>query len=274
MIIASDIRYIYYFTLLSIVAIFTCSSAMTDTYIVPKWLSTLGLLAVIGIIEGLLLLLNKPSKMNVPLLFTMVALTCLSQAIYVIMQVLGIIQRCSQDTMGSFDNPAGLSACLSLGIPSNIYLFYVSDRRAIKGASVLMALFIAIALFLSESRAGILSGLFLPIIWLAFAFTKKRGLKFLMLGICIFLMPIIYMLKKDSADGRLGMLRCGWEMVKERPIFGHGIGGVQAHYMDYQAKWLSQHVESGFYMLADNVKSVFNETLLLESVMALLVGFY
>lgn len=252
----------FIFFLLFAVAIFTFCTCMTDTHILPKWLFTLGMAAIVGMVQSIILLFEKQCKSKGLLSYMTVAFLCFCQSVYSIMQEFELCSsNFSYQVVGSFDNPAGLSACLSLGIPSNIYLFYVSDRRAIKGASVLMALFIAIALFLSESRAGILSGLFLPIIWLAFAFTKKRGLKFLMLGICIFLMPIIYMLKKDSADGRLGMLRCGWEMVKERPIFGHGIGGVQAHYMDYQAKWLSQHVESGFYMLADNVKSVFNEYL-------------
>lgn len=261
MIIASDIRYIYYFTLLSIVAIFTCSSAMTDIYIVPKWLSTLGLLAVIGIIEGLLLLLNKPSKMNVPLLFTMVALTCLSQAIYVIMQVLGIIQRCSQDTMGSFDNPAGLVACLCACVP---YCFYLSNKTHNVILKFLVAIIVAviiIALFISESRTGILAGFLFPFTWLAFCRIKKGRIKLLVLSVGLIFLSVMYIVKKDSADGRLFIYNCALEMTKERPILGYGMNGVQAHYMDFQAKWLSEHPNSRFAYLADNVNTVFNEYL-------------
>lgn len=252
----------FIFILLFSAAIFTFCTCMTDTHIVPKWLFTLGMVAVVGMVRSLFILFEKQWKTKGMLSYMTVALLCFCQAVYGIMQEIELCpSNFSYRVVGSFDNPAGLVACLSLGIPCNIYLFHASDSKVLKGVNALMALFIAIALFLSQSRTGILAGIFLPIIRVVFAFTSKRRFRFVVLGICIVLMPSIYMFKKDSADGRLGMLRCGWEMVKERPLLGHGIGGLQAHYMDYQAKWLRTHCESNFYMLADNVKSVFNEYL-------------
>ncbi|MBR3759063.1 MAG: O-antigen ligase family protein [Bacteroidaceae bacterium] len=250
------------FFLLSIAAIFTYCTGMTDTHILPKWLCTLGMVAVVGMIEGLFILSGKQRRMKGLSSFTAVAFLCLCQAVYAIVQAIGLCpSHFSYRVVGSFDNPAGLAACLSVGIPCCIYLFRTWERKILKGASVLMALFIATALLLSESRTGILAGILLPAAWWMFTFIKKRWVKLAVLGIGVVLMSIMYMAKKDSADGRLLMLRCGWEMVKDKPLFGHGMGGVQAQYMDYQAEWLAVHPESDFSMLADNVKSVFNEYL-------------
>ncbi|MBR3895568.1 MAG: O-antigen ligase family protein [Bacteroidaceae bacterium] len=248
--------------LLFTAAIFTYCTGMTDTHILPKWLCTLGMVAVVGMIGGLFILSGKQRRMKGLSLFTAVAFLCLCQAVYAIVQAIGLCpSHFSYRVVGSFDNPAGLAACLSVGIPCCIYLFCTWERKILKGASVLMALFIATALILSGSRTGILAGILLPVAWWLFGSIKRRWLKLAVLGIGVILMPIMYMAKKDSADGRLLMLRCGWEMVKEKPLLGHGIGGVQALYMDYQAEWLAAHPESDFSMLADNVKSVFNEYL-------------
>ena len=71
-----------------------------------------------------------------------------------------------------------------------------------------------------------------------------------------------YWLKKDSADGRLLIWRCGLEMVKDAPWTGHGIGSFEAKYMDYQADYFKEYGSQNRYaMLADNVKQPFNEYL-------------
>ena len=71
-----------------------------------------------------------------------------------------------------------------------------------------------------------------------------------------------YWLKKDSADGRLLIWRCGLEMVKDAPWTGHGSGSFEAKYMDYQADYFKEYGSQNRYaMLADNVKQPFNEYL-------------
>ena len=51
-----------YIFFLSITAIFTYCLGMTDTHILPKWLYTLGAVAVVGMVEGFALLLRKQSE--------------------------------------------------------------------------------------------------------------------------------------------------------------------------------------------------------------------
>jgi|GEM_PF-888538 len=68
-----------------------------------------------------------------------------------------------------------------------------------------------------------------------------------------------YNLKKDSADGRILIWRVSAEMIKDKPLFGHGLNGFQAKYMDYQAEYLKEHPNSSFGYLADNNQFAFNE---------------
>lgn len=72
----------------------------------------------------------------------------------------------------------------------------------------------------------------------------------------------IYLLKKDSANGRLLIWQVTSQLVKERPITGHGSGAFNSLYMDEQAKWF----ESGRgteeqAMVAGSPESPFNEPL-------------
>lgn len=248
-------------SLLAIVAVFANNTEMTDTHIIPKWICTLGIVAVAGVVYGILIPYIKQYKFRLKPPIVMVALICFCQALYAIIQALKIgLSEFEHQATGSFDNPAGLVACICTGIPCCIYLIRTSECNIIRTLVKVIIVVIETALILSESRTGILAGIFPITLWLL-STIKKRWVKILLLAGIILLLPVMYFMKKDSADGRLLMFRCGWDMIKDRPIFGHGINGVQANYMDYQARWFSEHPESHFTMLADNVKSVFNEYL-------------
>lgn len=251
-----------YLFFLSITAIFTYCLGMTDTHILPKWLYTLGAVAVVGIVEGFALWFKKQRSPREKALLAIVASLCSIQAVYAITQALGLCpSRFSYQVIGSFENPAGLVSCLCVGVPCCIYLFCVSEQKWMKWGAAVMAVVISVAIVLSESRAGILAGICVPVAWWLFTVVKKRWLRVVFVGLGMVLLCLMYIAKKDSADGRLLMWHCGWEMIKDKPLFGHGIGGVEAHYMDYQAEWLDRHPDSSFSFLADNVKSVFNEYL-------------
>jgi len=69
----------------------------------------------------------------------------------------------------------------------------------------------------------------------------------------------LYFYKKDSANGRLLIWRCSWEMIKEKPLTGYGQGGFKANYMNYQAVYFEKHPDSKQALLADNISRPFNE---------------
>jgi O-antigen polymerase len=129
-------------------------------------------------------------------------------------------------------------------------------------------LLIAIAIFLSGSRTGLLAIL---ISSLSFFFIESKIFRniqqlryFKLLSVLILVISVIgalllYHKKQDSANGRLLIWNVSFRMIKDKPVFGHGYGAFQARYMDYQAEYFKKNPNSKYAQLADNVKHPFNE---------------
>ena len=168
---------------------------------------------------------------------------------------------------GSFDNPAGFAAVLAMGFPICLYL--LSKAKKIERCFVIIGLVvITMAIFLSGSRTGILAitispfAFFLSQISIIGKFQKLRYYKLLTAMGLIFILAgsfALYYQKKDSANGRLLIWKVSSEMIKDKPVFGHGYGVFQANYMDYQAEYFKNNPNSPYVPLADNIKHPFNE---------------
>lgn len=208
---------------------------------------------------------NKTLRWDSIICGYIISFTCLFQAIY------GVMQWGQQSLpfekfsiSGSFDNPAGYAACLCTGFPFILQYLHTTREKwklFILGFSVFLVM---LALFLSGSRAGIIGSLAVVIAFLSQRiYTSRKGKNILLVSTLMIILFIIgsYFLKKDSADGRLLIWKCSWEMIKESPVYGHGTGVFLKHYMDYQAKYFDKHPDSQFAMLADNVQHPFNEYL-------------
>lgn len=97
-------------------------------------------------------------------------------------------------------------------------------------------------------------------------FVQKNSFRKLLMGVVISLSVVallvgLYSIRKDSANGRLLIWEVSLEMAKDKPVFGHGINGFQANYMEYQARYFAAHPDSPFSNLADNNLFAFNEVL-------------
>lgn len=194
---------------------------------------------------------------------------CFLQACYGLFQLAGWLPSNHSNfaIMGSFDNPAGFAAVLSLVFPIGLTLL----ARAKKIESYLTVaglIVIAMAVFFSGSRTGMLA---IIISFAAFLLLKTnikdkfRQFKYhklllvILWGLIICGAFILYYQKKDSADGRLLIWKVSFAMMTDKPILGHGIGAFQAKYMDYQAEYFGSNPDSKFKFLTDNVKHPFNE---------------
>jgi O-antigen polymerase len=110
-------------------------------------------------------------------------------------------------------------------------------------------------------------------------FVRKNSFRKLLMGVSISLLIIVlivglYAVRKDSADGRLLIWRISLDIIKDKPVFGYGINGFQANYMEYQARYFTSHPTSSFSNLADNNGFAFNEELKLlveQGIMGLLL---
>lgn len=191
---------------------------------------------------------------------------CIAQAVYGLFQLMAwFSSNHSKFTItGSFDNPAGFAAVLAIGFPIGLYLLIKSKKfqKYLAGAGVILILAGAI---LSSSRTGLLSIFISSVVFVFMQTSILKRYKYYKKGyviLLIFLIIAAYVLfhqKKDSAIGRLLIWKVSTEMIKDKPITGHGYGAFQASYMDYQAEYFENNPYSKYSQLADNVKHPFNE---------------
>ncbi|SDB79667.1 O-antigen ligase [Bacteroides ovatus] len=251
------------FGVLCLVSVFGYSKGMTDPYIVPKWCFT-----CLVLLFGIIILLVKCSfgkalYWDVLVCSYIIGGICVFQSLYGIAQWFQIIllqHNCK--VVGSFDNSAGFAACLCSGFP-----FVLLCIKAMKGQKqrIVMGLLnfiFVLSLLVSASRSGLIAitVIISIVLYKYIHIRKKRKIGLFICTLFLFLVGS-YFLKKDSADGRLLIWKCSWEMIKEAPLGGHGVDSFRKYYMDYQSTYFERNPNSKFAILADNVQSPFNEYL-------------
>ncbi|MFR5871588.1 MAG: O-antigen ligase family protein [Alistipes sp.] len=158
---------------------------------------------------------------------------------------------------------------LALSVPFILY-FALSGRRRMRYAVGVVCAIVVGAIVLSGSRTGILA---VAATGLLYAVRRRSDFlrrttawkKIVLAATAVSVAAGLYFIKKESADGRLLIGRCTWEMIREKPLTGHGYRCFEAGYMLRQARYFERNPESGFAPLADNVKHPFNEFLLLTA---------
>ena len=162
---------------------------------------------------------------------------------------------------GTFDNPAGFAAALCCGLPF-ILSFLNEERRAMRYSAVAATIPVVVGIVLSGSRTGMLCGAIVLAVRVYGTLGRRRRLRRSVPLLALLLLAGLYLLKKDSADGRLLVWRCSLEMIIDKTLFGNGPGGFTAEYMNYQADYFRTHPDSPYAQLADSVHHPFNEYLL------------
>lgn len=249
-------------------SLFLRSELFVDIHVTPKWYFALFMEMVLVLTLIAFFFCGKTNKLEykslLPNICFILAVLCTGQAVYGILQYFDRLPAVNRfQVTGSFDNPAGFAASLCAVFP---FLFYFIRKKYNWQCriSLLTVIIITIAVILSASRAGMIclfvSGLFFLFYRIGIQAKKKMILSIVAIVITVF---GLYFLKKDSADGRLLIWRCSLEMIKDKPLLGHGYGGFKAGYMNYQANYFEQNPNSSYTMLADNVNRPFNEYILL-----------
>lgn len=198
-----------------------------------------------------------------------ISIICFLQANYGLIQFVNVLpsNHSKFAVTGSFDNPAGFSAVLAMVFPINLFLL-IKAKKIEKYLTTLILIVVAIAVFFSMSRTGVLAIIISSVIFLLLdrsivsKFRQLRNYKLLTFLIMICFVACVFVLyhqKKESANGRLLIWKVSFEMIKNKPVFGHGFGMFQAKYMDYQAEYFKNNLDSKYAQLADNVKHPFNE---------------
>ncbi|GAB6013173.1 O-antigen ligase family protein [Viscerimonas tarda] len=260
--------YICLFILLCAGSLFLSSHYFVNKETSPKWYAAIlasSLLFILYHVDCCLYSGQSLRKIR-PYVWGIIALSVVISAIQGILQYSGILSIEGYfPVVGSFDNPAGYAASLCAGFPACLYFVCKQEKRWIKYSAIVVGGIVACAIVLSQSRAGMLSIVIVIGAWGLFQLKEKINRWHIITLGCAFCLLLlgVYFLKKDSADGRLLIWTCSWEMIKDKPLLGHGEGGFHAHYMDYQATYFRQYPDSRYAMLADNTSRPFNEYLLL-----------
>lgn len=251
------------FILTVVGTLFFSSARFVDPYLIPKWCVLLVGLALWGTavaLQGLYPFDKSSSRFSSSsfIIIGMVA-ALFAEACCGIWQALPFAGISS--VTGTFDNSAGFAASLCAGFPFCLYGATVC-RGWRRGVFVAIAVVLAVAVLLSASRAGVLSLLAVGAVWLWRRLRLSAKVKWMALVLLLASASVVlYFIKKDSADGRLLIWRCSWEMMADKPLLGWGIGGFEAHYMDYQAAYFAAHPDSRYALLADTVQYPFSEYL-------------
>lgn len=212
-------------------------------------------------------------KQNFHFIFITISFTGLLESIIAILQnhhYIGSNHHAFAVT-GTFGNPGPLGGFLAVCLIVTIWLLYKSIQNqnsySLIGYTV-TTLCISYGLLLTESRAGWLA-VSIGLLFLIHAkipyyfsiFRSRIDYKVIIIpAVCIFIY-ILYVLKKDSADGRLFIWLNTLNMITDHPLLGTGTGGWLVNYMYYQADYFIQHPESVYISLADNVFYPYNEVL-------------
>lgn len=222
----------------------------------------------IGVLLFLYLIFRQPSDSKVQYACMSIFLfTTGILAVWGIVQfVLAVIHHQPLHTavVGSFDNTAGLALALSLSLPVGAGLLSLSESSPLQRYCIHVALgVILLALLLSASRTAWLSALCTGVYVYSLREKKKRRWIGLFLAVTFLSVGLLYLFKQDSADGRSYIALCTEQLIADAPWWGHGRYGFSAGYMACQAEYLSEHPDSRFAWLADNVRHPFNEWLYL-----------
>ena len=224
--------------------------------------------------SSLLLFYALSKRTTLSIGWVSIGLVCIgiTQAVYGLGQYMHWFNNVSTTNFrmsGSFDNPAGFAAALSVCFPFTLFLL-VKKELYWKIIGGLAALLFVVAIVLSQSRAGVIAILVISGIWavkaLNLTWMKSWSKRTKIVGSAVLIITILvglYFLKKDSADGRLLIWQCSAHMIADKPLLGHGAGGFQREYMLYQADYFRTHPASSYAMRADIVKHPFNEFVLL-----------
>ena len=193
---------------------------------------------------------------------------CLMLSVYGLLQYFGAIpsRHYAFPITGKYENPAGFAAVQAALFPFALALCLDKERnRPMRWLAGLTTLACILTIILSGSRTGLLAicaaavvVFFLNTNVLSILKTHK-WLWIVLIIVAAISSILLYRIKVGSANGRLFIWSICWDMIKEHPLFGYGIGGIEKYYMDAQAAYFSMHPDSQYVMLADNVTHPFNE---------------
>lgn len=201
--------------------------------------------------------------------------TGLSEAFLILLQHWGMVEsrHLLFNFTGSFPNPGPAAGFIACALCVSLHFFYQSYRKVVKIILIAGMWVMGYALLLTDSRAGWIAA-FCGCTYLMWRPANKKKTAFKVITLIILLggTLFLYQHKKASADGRLFIWQNSIEMLKDKPLFGQGIGMFRSLYPGFQAAFFRENPDSAQAMVAGNPSTSFNEYLMVLSTQGV-VGF-
>lgn len=207
-----------------------------------------------------------------------------SQVVYGELQLYGVYPSLHPRFLitGNFFNPGPYSGYLAVAFPSALGLYLFIDqwpeisriwmKNSIKYLSLATIFGILLVFSITASRAGwlalILSGSLLYVYryrwhqnFREVLNTRLRRALGVVFGVTLLAVVLsgMYLLREDSADGRMLIWRASGKIISENPFIGIGYDRFKAGYMEAQATWFRENPSDLAISLADDVVYAFNE---------------
>lgn len=199
----------------------------------------------------------------------------LVQSIWGALQLHGFLQSYHSlfQVTGSFSNPGPYGGFLAICTPLSIYYFISTKYKIVKILALVTLLAIISMLPASMSRAAWLAAITGCSFVLFFHFRLgkyiinyyfKNKTKFYFFTVVIFISIILLIsffiyLKYDSAFGRLFVWKISKELLKEKGLYGVGLGNFSTMYGEQQAKYFTFNENIYEKHIADCPDYAFNE---------------
>ena len=252
-----------------------------DKLFILQWI-LLGIMYIVFRIED---------SRHIFILILFLMLAGIGQSIYGNMQLFGILHSNHNlfKLTGSFFNPGPYSGYLisifpvALGfmLTSKMILAnYVGEKLCVilKNISLVTIITILLILPAGGSRVAwlslvisslyfiIVTGKLNPVLQKVLNTSLKKWiLNVIIIFAIITIITGLYLLKKNSADGRLLIWKITANAIKDQPLWGHGLDKFKSFYMDYQAQYFESNPGTKESMVASDVIYPFNEPLRIAS---------
>lgn len=246
-------------------SIFTVSYSFMDTIVYPKWIIT-SLLFVYSSLFFLPFLYFTYRQIEWKTFYKDICRTTniiiFIENLVVIAQFLGIDLIYYNCQAGTFNNVAGLAACLVVTFPMGF--IFINEMSSFERILFLISkcLYVLVLAFCG-SRIGCVC----IIVTLFLIFSRNlryKRLYALFIGITCLIISACF-IKTASTHGRFFILSRTIDLIMQHPIIGWGHEGFAKEYMNIQADYFSAHPDSPYELLADNIHHPLNEFLLIAT---------
>ena len=189
----------------------------------------------------------------------MVQIVCALESALFLGQKIGIASLQSFGLYGSFDNPAGLASCLCIGFPCG-FISLSGEKSRYRRYFWIGKSLCVFALLASGSRSGLICIMLIIMMKLCRGQGKARFLA--VSTFLLFFVFLVFYIKQDSTNGRFFIYQRSIELMRQKLIWGWGLGGFDKFYMNCQADFFMAHPDSPYALLADNIRHPLCEWLL------------